>query len=120
MEDVIRRIENLDAESELRCLEAFLLLLTVGARMLLSKNADPDTRLRILIQTNEINHHVLNRIGALRGGDSFFTASYTWRAVEGHFGGAPGLKEWVSNSMVATLDKCAAAEPGRVPWPTGL
>jgi len=95
MEDVIKKIERLDPEAELQCMEAFLLLLTVEARLLVLKSTDRDSRLRALIQINEINHHVLNRIETLRGGNSFFTVSYTWESVAGHFGGAPGLKEWV-------------------------
>lgn len=93
--EIIERIQKLNPETELRFLEAFLLGLTVGARLLCSKHPDSNERLRILSQINEINHRLLNRVSALRGGDVFFTVEYSWHAVEEHFDGAPGLGEWV-------------------------
>jgi hypothetical protein len=104
----IKRFESLDSESERRCLELLLLGLTVGARMLFIKHPQPETRLRMLVQVNEINHHVLNRVSALCGGDSFFTVEYTWRAVEEHASQIPALEETVTGLVDAVLKKVGA------------
>jgi hypothetical protein len=104
----IKRFESLDPETERRCLESFLLGLTVGARVLFIKHPEPETRLRMLVQVNEINHHVLNRLWTLRGGDSFFTVEYTWRAVREHARHMPALEETVTGLMDAALKRAGA------------
>ena len=102
-EGVIKRMETLGPEKERQCLERFLAALTVAVRILYIKNPEPKTRMRILVQTNEINHHVLNRVMTLQGGDKFFTVSYTWHAVEEHVDLAPVMSEYVSGFVEQIL-----------------
>jgi hypothetical protein len=70
---VIRRMEILGPERERRCLEKFLLALTEIVRLLFIRNPDSSMRMQILIQANEINHRVLNRVMALQGGEIHFS-----------------------------------------------
>jgi hypothetical protein len=106
--ELVERAKDLNPEQELIFLENVLLGLTVGARMLYIKNPNPNDRLRIYVQINDINHHLLNRISALRGGDQFFTMEYTWHSVAGHSGGAPGLSALVVSLANAVLAKQGA------------
>ena len=102
-DNYIKKMEALDPEQERKCLERFLLAWTTVVRILSNKHPDSRTRMRILYQTNEINHRILNRVMALQGGDQFFTVSYTWRAVHDHVNTAPEFKEWVTGFLEGLL-----------------